>query len=582
MKRTILLGLISTMCIITSCTMDDIFDRKPLDKISEADVWHETSMLRSYLSDIYSRMPFSTIRFNERINLDQVTDIATRNNGNIQAITTGDITRSSEPSLLVFWNYGLVRDVNIFIKNIAVSTISQVQKEQMEGEARVLRAILYHEMQKRYGGVPLVDEPIDPYGKIDEKYTKRSTEEAIADFIDNDLAKAIPLLSEDSQPTGMINKWTAYAVKARASLWSASIAKYGMVQLNGLVGIPSNRANEFYNKASDAANAIITSGRYELYQLEADKSENYRKLFGSHNNREVILACVYDGVNIFHRWNQSHLPLSYPSQYYAHEVPLYDYILKCENIDGSTDEPLIGPEYLYDDGFQAFENKDPRIKGTLIFPNETFEGVTSHTYEGIDPSPTPDPNSILSTWGQEYMGMPQVGLDSRLCQHIDRRTSTGFYVKKYCFDVEKRENRNPWIEYRLGEIYLTRAEAEFELGNMQAAADALNVTRARAGINSVTSATITRERIRTERMVEMAWEQHRWWDLRRWRTAEEVLNGKTFNGLRVIYHYTSGKFYFLPIAGETVSRTFRIEHYYNPITNSRIDNNPDLVENPGY
>ncbi len=580
MKRIILI-IVSSIFIITACTEDNIFDRKPLDKISEADVWNDVTMLRAYLSDVYSKMPFSN-RFDERINLDCKTDIATINSGNIDDITTGNITRSNEPSLLKFWNYFLMRDVNMFIKNIATSTVSEAQKSQMEGEARVLRAMLYYEMQKRYGGVPLVDVPIDPFGEIDEKYTKRSTEEAIADFIDADLSKAIPLLSENAQPTGMINKWTAYAVKARAALWSASIAKFGKVQLNGLVGIPSTRANDFYTKATEAANAIIISGKYALYNKETNKSENYRKLFGSYNNSEVILARIYDGVNITFLWNQSHLPVSYPAQYYAHETPLYDYILSCENIDGSTDQPLLGFDHLYNDGFQAFEKKDPRIKGVLFFPLETFEGVKVNSYEGIDPSPSPDPSKILSNWGQNYMGMPQVGLDSRLSTYVDRSSKTGFYVKKFIFDSGNRMNKNPWIEYRLGEIYLIRAEAEFELGHAQAAADALNKTRERAGMSLVTASTITRNRIRTERMSELAWEQHRWWDLRRWRTAEEVLNQKTFNGLKVIYHYASGKLYFLPINGEPFSRTFREEHYYNPITNSRINNNPDLVENPGY
>src|SRR5690606_36461565 len=106
--------------------------------------------------------------------------------------------------------------------------------------------------QKRWGGVPLVDLVIDPYGEIDDKYAKRSSEEIIADFIDAELGAAAEMLSDNPSPQGMVNKWAAMALKARANLWAASKGKYGTVQLNGLLGIPSSRTNEFYNKAADA------------------------------------------------------------------------------------------------------------------------------------------------------------------------------------------------------------------------------------------------------------------------------------------------------------------------------------------
>ena len=95
-------------------------------------------------------------------------------------------------------------------------------------------------------------------------------------------------------------------------------------------------------------------------------------------------------------------------------------------------------------------------------------------------------------------------------------------------------------------MYLTKAEVEFESGNLQKAADALNQTRARAGISLVDGSTITIEKIRNERRVELAFENLRLWDLIRWRTAESVLNHR-FQGLRIIFHYASGKYYFLPL-----------------------------------
>jgi hypothetical protein len=97
----------------------------------------------------------------------------------------------------------------------------------------------------------------------------------------------------------------------------------------------------------------------------------------------------------------------------------------------------------------------------------------------------------------------------------------------------------------------------------------------------VDAGSITRDKIRNERASELAFEVHRYWDLRRWRTAETVLTQR-FQGLQIILHAASMKYYFIPFDCEAFTRTFKPEHYYNPVTNGRIDNNPKLVENPLY
>ncbi|HTE31441.1 MAG TPA: RagB/SusD family nutrient uptake outer membrane protein, partial [Chryseolinea sp.] len=155
------------------------------------------------------------------------------------------------------------------------------------------------------------------------------------------------------------------------------------------------------------------------------------------------------------------------------------------------------------------------------------------------------------------------------------------YIDGSGVKIAENQSKTNWIVFRLAEVYLTKAEAEFELGNKGVAADALNETRSRAGISLVDEATITRDKVRTERRSELAFEEQRWWDLRRWRIAESVLNGR-FQGLEIIFHYESGKYYFIPFDAESFSRVFRPEHYYNSITTARINNNPMLVENPLY
>lgn len=574
---------IVTLFLFSSCE-DDIFDRTSLDSISDADVWEDPIMLRAYLTDIYARLPINGFNW---AGLDTNTDIATTNKGNQTALTTGSMSRTNEPGIIAFWNYEIIRDLNVFLENIKDAPIGDAVKAQLEGEARALRAMIYFEKQKRYGGVPLVDIVLDPFEEIDNQYKKRSKEETIADFIDTELDVAISLLTEDPEPKGRINKWTASAIKARANLWSGSIAKYGNVQLEGLVGIPSSRTNEFFSKASAAADAVISSDNYSLYNEEEDKVENYRQLFLDETSEEAIFKIIYDGVNIAHSWDIYNAPASFSGGRGSWDNPLLEYILGFENIDGSGNQPELGPDNLYENGFAPFENKDPRLQATVFFQGDNWAGSqTIQSYEGIDPSSIPDPSTIISIWETNYEGIPTIGFDSRMNPFDDKSTRSGFMVKKYIMEetfVGDNQSDTDFLVFRLAEMYLTKAEAEFEIGDdLEAAAEALNATRQRAGISLVDAGTITLDHIRTERRSELAFEQQRWWDLRRWRTAEDVLNAHVFQGLRTILHYESGMYYFLPVDAEPFSRIFRPEHYYNPITNDRINNNTELVENPMY
>lgn len=559
---------------------DDVLNRAPLDKISEDNVWKDEVLMQAYLTNLYSRLPLYSF---VQGNWSNWTDEATTSTGNSNNITRGMVTKSSEGA--PYWDYAYIRDINVFLENVGASPISEESRNQMEGEARFIRALAYFEMMKRYGGVPLVDVVIDPFAEIDKKYTTRATEEAIANFIDAELTTAEGLLSEDATPKGRINKWTALALQARATLWAASIAKYGSVQLDGLVGIPADKADAYYAKASAAADAVINSGKYSLYNEIADKAENYRNIFTDEGNAEVIFEKPYDGVNVAHSWDAWEGPNQWAVRG-GTDDPTLDFILRYENIDGSTDQPLFGPGQLYDNGAAPFANKDPRLFGTIFFQGDAWASGTVETYEGLDPSVLPDPGAVIRNPNATYNNVPATGLDSRSLTKDDFSTNSGFHIKKYIDDTDSQipenQSKSNWIVFRLAEMYLTRAEAEFELGNLQDAAIALNMTRDRAGISLVDESTITLDKVRTERSSELAFEGgNRYWDLRRWRAAETVLS-KAMQGLQIIFHYESGKYYFIPFNCEAFTRVFSPEQYYNPITSGRIDNNPDLVENPLY
>lgn len=563
--------------LLPSCA--DVLDRQPLDKISEKDVWNDESMMRAYVTNLYSRFPFFAF---ETYSWYSITDEGTLSTGGTNA---GSVSRSSE--LNPFWDYQYIRDCNVFLENVTSAPINDAVKSQLEGEVRFIRAYTYFEMMKRYGGVPLVDVVIDPFSPVEKKYTQRASEETIARFILAELDIAKELLSDNPLPRGRVNKWTALALKARSALWAASIARYGELASNGFTGIPSDQATQFYTVASQAAEEVIAAGKYSLYMdFPDDKSENYRKLFLQKNNPEVIFEKPYDGVNIGHSWDAWHAPPQWAARGGTGN-PTLEFILGYENIDGSTDQPNFdGALTLYDDGRGPFIKKDPRLFATVFFQGDPWANGVTQTYEGLDPSASPDPAQVIRNPNVSYENVPAVGPDSRSIAKDDLSTNSGFLIKKYIDDaattIPEGQSKTNWIVFRLAEMYITKAEALFETGNKKEAAEALNYTRNRAGISLVDESTITLQKIQSERRAEFAFEAgHRFWDLRRWRIAHQILNHR-FQGLQIIRHHATDKFYFIPFNCESFTRVFRQEHYYNPITTARINNNPDLVENPLY
>jgi hypothetical protein len=198
---------------------------------------------------------------------------------------------------------------------------------------------------------------------------------------------------------------------------------------------------------------------------------------------------------------------------------------------------------------------------------------------------TPE-GTLIDGASEAYEGMPVVGDELTRIREFEA-PHTGFGIMKY---LDPNAENMLWLSesttdyqiFRYAEILLNYAEAAFELGRQGDALDAVNQIRDRAGIALLTS--IDRDKIRHERKVELAFENHRFWDLRRWRTAVETLT-RTYSGLRYVYDYASGEYWLMFI--NNVDRavpqpTFPEKNYYLPIGQFRVAANPNLVENPGY
>lgn len=559
-------------------------DKEPLDMISDAVVWEDPALVDAYLADLYFRTDFIEIRGNvsEQTSFAMVASMGGegRSHGahhQSYIASTNVITSSGIQGELDYWKYQNIRDCNFFIAKIRESVLDHDLIEQRIAEVRFLRAYMYFQKVIRFGGIPLITEAQDINAPREEIYVSRNTEKEVYDFILAETADLIQNLPPQYAPQdkGRPTKWAAYALRSRAALYAASIARYGQVQLNGLLGFPASDAAIYAQISYDASKAIIGNGIHALYEQHADPVVNFQNLFldESANNTEVIMAEVYDySKNRAHAFTLRAMPHDFNGTW-ASMWYLYDFVERFEFEDGSpgnsiTRAQLTGNEWAPD---ELFGNRDPRFRASVFYPESPWQGgktlFHSRTVRG----------GQTLTVGTSEDGWPY--------RAIERNTQrTGFMVRKRCNENMKTEavtnDDTDYIIFRLGEIYLNLVEAAYYLGYNDEALTALNELRDRAGMPPKPA--INEAIIQNERLVELSWENHSYWDIIRWRVAKQLLDGVRTRGLQYTYNYDTKKYRIELINAEGVARTFLDRNYYLPLGINRVTENPNIVENPGY
>ena len=588
--------IISAISIITSCS--DVLEKEPLDIISDSTVWSDPVLVDSYLDQCYAEMIFlfetqygGTSVFEsglytwfEQTDALNITDEATA--GWVGGPKSSSITIAG--GIYEYWSYPTIRRLNEFLEQIELSSFGESYKTQRIAEARYLRAHSYFNMVKRYGGVPLITSVQQLEDSEESLYPSRNKEAEIYDFIlaeldaiENDLV---------SNEVGRVTKWTALALKSRAAMYAASIATWGNVQLDGKVGIPAGMSTQYWQASYDASKKIINNGGFQLYNaIPGDKTANFRNLFLDEGNSEVIFSEIFDGLSgkgqSLDMWN---VPSSYHVWGAGQHVSVYlDMVESFDNMDGSSgiiDRTKIASGYLWTVD-ELWGNKDPRFKASVYTHGTSWlNGADILDYhKGIQ-----TPSGIINSGAYK-----DVLATSRM-----RGAKTPFGMLKYLDEAERStvQERNhtdtDYIVFRLGEVLLNYAEAAIELGKDSDALWAVNELRTRAGMPSHNA--ITRDLVRKERKVELAFEGNRYWDLRRWRIAETVLS-QSFDNLQIIldgdsyaqgsYNPLTAKFKLeiIPNVDGTPAPFFDSRHYYLPISLGRTGQNPNLLpENPGY
>ncbi len=593
------------LSIVTALTLnacDDYLDVPPLNFINEFGVYASESGIDAYMTTLYAELPIEDFNYTSKgFNTDGYGFRLGQYSGEAMAAAYDDINSIGTGGTWSWWSFNPVRNVDLFIEKLpqyAGNFSNKTKLNAWMGEAYFIRAYYYFAMTKRHGGVPIIKEPqdYDP-NNIDVLKIPRNTEQECYDFIAEDLDKAIGLLpeKEDILGKGRATKYAALALKARAMLYAGSIAQYGTVELDGLVGIDKSLANHYFDLAYKAANTVIASGQYALYTKNANKEKNFAELFLATDSPENIFIKYYKRPTIIHGWDVYFIPYQYRGVGYSSNMnPTLEFAEKFERLDGTPAHftQRIQDTY-FDDPAELFQGLDARFGGSIIYPNAIFKNEPCDMQKGLileNGSKKEDAvNYESSTYKAQDGTVYHVVGKSGLGKYSGNMT--GLFIRKYLdesmpqSDVMERYSDQHWIDYRYAEVILNAAEAAVEMNNTaykNAILSEMNKLRDRAALKPLNISDLTIAKVRQERRIELAFENHNYWDIRRWRVADKEIEAKAYTGLWPYLDIRNGKYKFEIGRPNNYNYTFLVQMYYEPIPGGEIAKNGKLVQNPFY
>ena len=552
----------------------------------------------------------------------------------------GQWTTSINNNGFGYWPYERIREINSFIEafpNYKANFAEDIYNN-LFGEAHFIRAFFYSGLAKRYGGVPIIKTiqyPTDPPEVLN---VRRDTEYDTWKFIYEDLKFAIDNLS-DSKDVTRANKYTAAALMSRMMLYAGTIAKYSQylgfqsepAYQEGLAGIDPSKANEFFQYSYDAGK-IVESGEYTLYTANyPDKELNFANLFLDRSSSENIFIKIYlitaaRNQYLCHSWDALASPTpAFSGMYGSQTYPPADVFLMYdfpEFVDADN-KPI-----RFDSRSDIRNGMEPRLRGSMFFNGDELRGSTFSTQRGlyktfpwtVDAAKNGDNDgeanlgnnritattltAVTSDDNPAHAGVPpgmRITGDHGLRQNAtgENNCRTGAFTRKYVnpavpASISLYQSTQPWIVFRLGEIYLNMAEACYELGKKTEAFDYIEKIRDRAGCKVTRPADDPTDLsqiygypidgnlqfIRDERYRELWCESQRWWDLRRWRIADKVFYNWTPKILSAYYVVDEDKYIYILENNDWGRRyTANRNCYWEGIPQGQINRNINLLPN---
>lgn len=521
----------------------DFLDVEPLDSYTESNVFSDISLVNAYVTRHYTLLANGFDDTALRFVCDE-----SRNNfgwGNSYTLTRGEMTPDQYGSFGI-WDsyYSNIRSCNIFFKNIEQLTdVEEDEKNMLIGEMTFFRAYYYMDLVRRYGGVPIITRSFEL--DDEEMMISRNSYEECVQFIVEEFDKAASLLplQQSGSNFGRATKGAAMAMKARMLLHAAS----------PLWNV-TNEKNK-WQLAADAAKAVIDLG---IYSLDSD----YKSLFLDAKSPEIIFQRLYT-TEYDNGFDWANTPNGWTG--WSATCVLQEMVDSYEMEDGSMPDPSIYTTATSD----PWKGREPRFYASIVCDGQNFR------------------DDVVDFWINE--DGQTGGKDSEYGTDNWNKSDTHYTIRKFMDESLtapwEDKGSQPWIYCRLAEVYLNYAEALCELGEEDKARSYLNMVRARAraGKNVLPDITASgeklREAIRHERKIELAFEEHRWYDVRRWKIAEIIDNGPE-NGIKIIKKADGTKSY--QIEQIDTRKFIAPNHYLFPIPNNEIRKNDKLEQNPGY
>lgn len=483
-----------------------------------------------------------------------------------------------------------IRAVNQVLENIDLLTEFPTElgytpeqlKDQMVGQAHFLRAFHYFQIVRRYGGFPIMDHVYATDTDFDEA---RPTWLESADFIVADLDKAINFLPEvwNSQNTGRITKTSARALKAMALLYASSPLMNP--QLNPYGSNSKTYNTEYAQKAAQAAAEAInkfSEGGYEMFSM-ADYRENWTSKTSGFPKESILQAPLSKDTdpNSSGRAGQGWFLPQFEGGWLAEAQPTQNAVDWYETADGYD---VNDPEAITSGSFDPanpYENRDPRFRATIFVHGDDM-------YEGL-PNPKPAVARTLDALPNGWHYKFESGRSKMWSGYLHK----GKHKWPGC---NKWHRAKGWFRtfphIRVPQLYLDFAEAANEAygpngavpGSSLTAVQAINIVRARANMPGVLAKYTTdketfKKRIYNERAVELYHEQHRWFDLRRWKTAKEVL-AKGIWGADI--KDVDGTIVYDKQIISGAQRVFEDKHYWYPFPTAVMNMMTKFEQNPGW
>lgn len=545
MKKKLLYTCIAASFALSLGSCSDVMDVTPDGRLSLEEVFANPDYTAAYFYQAFDNLPHKMMNYywfdnlpsalsDESWSCDDVEGVGAINAYKGQGSARENLfeTCYNENFECQYWEryWKSIRTINVFLQNIPTAAVnSETDRSRMTAEAHVLRAYYYLQLIKWYGALPIIKVPFPD--DVDYSTVKKSSAVDCLKFVVEDcetamLCEDLPWRIVNDREFRRLTRAMAAAIRSQAALYAAS----PLYNTGG-----ENLWDYAYEKNKDSYQKLKANG-YELY-TQQHHPEEYLNAYGEYFaqnatgganpiDRETIWLDIKDNWGMWWVWG---LPIQ--SNYRAGCVPSQELVDAYDMLETGKpvldlkqpylDETHLQPNYTEGSGYnpaRPYDGRDPRFYATIIYNGASI-------YVG-------NTKSVVQTYN---------GGNSELRDNDRRYTRTGYYLNKYrnwqaYSGLSGQDGK--WKHYRMGEVYLNLAEAAIEAGHIDEGLALINDIRHRAGFDPSVDVTATTQEearllLRHERQVEFAFEEHRFFDTRRWtRNEEDLENEKFCTGMR--------------------------------------------------